>query len=636
MKKIKKGIVLLVVLVAVFVPLYQVFAATTESGSVSEDLIDTSDNLLGIASQFHIFAETATLNAHTEGNLAVDDLTGNSNFGTNGIANSTQKDLYYIKTISTINGGSFVSGNNTKAVLGSSITVTNNANQVFANGAILGNIPLADVYTDTVDTYLNIDNTLADLATTSASLATVATSDGVVENFTDMNKRTIDLSNAIATNGVITINLTADELAQSTPIYFTVIRSTAGYTVVINATDTTTVNSHIYMEIDGQNVSNGEVSDYSNNVVLWNFGTTSNTININAVFVGSLLAPNANLSIGQNLNGNIVAKNVVINAESHRWDLQPTTMQITPPTENSSTENSSTSSSSTSASSSTSDSSSSTSDSTTSSSTTDSSSSTSDSTMSSSTTDSSSSTSDSTTGSSTNDSSSSTSDSTTSSSTADSSSSTSDSTTSSSTADSSSSTTDSTTSSSTTDSSSSTTDSTTSSSTTDSSSSTTDSTTSSSTTDSSATTDSTTSSTTPNSGTLGSSSTTDSTSSTTDSTTSSSTTDSSSSTTGSTTSSTTPNSGTLGSSSTTDGSSSTTNSTTSDSSTSGSSTTDSTTNSSMNSTNSSTSTSNTPTETSSANTSSGLPQLSDVSSWSLIALGGALIGAAIYLFKLKK
>ncbi|MHC5372824.1 hypothetical protein ACYSNU_03395 [Enterococcus sp. LJL120] len=136
MKKIKKGFILVVALAAVLVPLYHVFAATAETGTVTDDLTDTSDNLLGIASQFHIFAENASLNAHTEGNLAVDNLTGSANFGTNGIANSGKLDLYYIENISAINGGSFVSGNNTKVVLGSSITVTNNANQVFANGSM--------------------------------------------------------------------------------------------------------------------------------------------------------------------------------------------------------------------------------------------------------------------------------------------------------------------------------------------------------------------------------------------------------------------------------------------------------------------------------------------------------------------
>ena len=52
-------------------------------GHVSDDFTDVSKNNLGYASKFHIFVNEATLNAHTNGNIAAKTLFGNVNFGTN-------------------------------------------------------------------------------------------------------------------------------------------------------------------------------------------------------------------------------------------------------------------------------------------------------------------------------------------------------------------------------------------------------------------------------------------------------------------------------------------------------------------------------------------------------------------------
>lgn len=83
---------------------------------------------------------------------------------------------------------------------------------------------------------------------------------------------------------------------------------------------------------DGTERNNQETEDFGDNHLLWNFydSTASDkqyggTINVNAPFQGSVLAPSATVVANQNLDGNIIADKVIVNAETHRWDLQDNT-----------------------------------------------------------------------------------------------------------------------------------------------------------------------------------------------------------------------------------------------------------------------------------------------------------------------
>lgn len=76
----------------------QVIAETflpQDPGSVYDDL--TGDyGILGIASQFHVFAkEKTTINAHTEGNVATGVLSATNNFGTSISTGDLNKEINY-------------------------------------------------------------------------------------------------------------------------------------------------------------------------------------------------------------------------------------------------------------------------------------------------------------------------------------------------------------------------------------------------------------------------------------------------------------------------------------------------------------------------------------------------------------
>lgn len=66
------------------------------------------NNPLDIASVFHIFAEKADLNTHTNGNLAVQNLVDQVNFGTNVHEWLVKQDVSYIQQVTSIAASSFV------------------------------------------------------------------------------------------------------------------------------------------------------------------------------------------------------------------------------------------------------------------------------------------------------------------------------------------------------------------------------------------------------------------------------------------------------------------------------------------------------------------------------------------------
>ena len=79
-----------------------------------------------------------------------------------------------------------------------------------------------------------------------------------------------------------------------------------------------------YDDEKGNHVNPGESHDHPNHV-LWNFGESAAHINIGSGhFMGSLLAPNAHVTAGVNVDGNIIANIVDIRGgESHKWDIHP-------------------------------------------------------------------------------------------------------------------------------------------------------------------------------------------------------------------------------------------------------------------------------------------------------------------------
>jgi len=316
-------------------------ATVQDGGSVYDDFPDL-DNLLGVSSVFHIFAREAELNAHTNGNLAVQNLTGNVNFGTNIVEELLDKDISYIQNFTKLANSSFVSSGATrdnKVIFGEGLNVDiSNPNRPTVNGVYIDHLVANEVYQDkNGQTYIDFDAEFAKLKATNEALANKKSEASYSNSdFTDQNNRVIDVSDMTPNaNNQIVINLTPEVLQSNTPLYIKGLSPDADGTTVIFNVDTGgqddyTINSQIKLTYsDGVDRDNQETEHFGDNHLLWNFydSTASNkqyggTITVDAPFQGSLLAPSATIVANKNVDGNIIADKVIVNAETHRWDLQ--------------------------------------------------------------------------------------------------------------------------------------------------------------------------------------------------------------------------------------------------------------------------------------------------------------------------
>ncbi|CAM3124319.1 collagen-binding domain-containing protein [Lactiplantibacillus plajomi] len=316
-------------------------SAVKDGGNVEDDYPDLH-NLLGISSQFHIFAREAELNAHTNGNVAVETLIGNVNFGTNITEELLDKDISYIQNITNIANSSFVSKGNkrvNKVIFGKDIEIdVSNPNRPKVNGEYIDHLLAEEVYQDkNGNVYIDFDKEFAKLEKLSGSLSAINPHVNYNNSdFEDMNNRVIDVTDLEPDeDGHIIINLSADVLANSTPLTIKGLSADKdGHTVIINVDTEGNQDYHVNSQIkviydDGTERNNKETEDFGDNHLLWNFydSTASDklatgTISVDRPFQGSVLAPKAEIVANQNLDGNIIADKVVVNAETHRWDLQ--------------------------------------------------------------------------------------------------------------------------------------------------------------------------------------------------------------------------------------------------------------------------------------------------------------------------
>ncbi len=315
--------------------------AVADGGNVTDDYPDLH-NMLGVSSQFHIFAREAELHAHTNGNVAVQNLVGNVNFGTNIIEELLDKDISYIQNISNIAGSSFVSAGETrsnKVIFGENIEIDiSNPNRPMVNGVYIDHLLASEVYQDKDgNVYIDFDKEFAKLEQLSASLSEAsANATYTSDSFEDMNQRVIDVTDMQPdADGHIVINLSADVLNTSTPLTIKGLSADAdGNTVIINVDTAGATNYQVNSQIkiiydDGTERNNKETEDFGDNHLLWNFydSTASDklatgVISVDRPFQGSILAPAAEIDANQNIDGNIIANKVNVKAETHRWDLQ--------------------------------------------------------------------------------------------------------------------------------------------------------------------------------------------------------------------------------------------------------------------------------------------------------------------------
>ncbi|WP_260441723.1 collagen-binding domain-containing protein [Enterococcus hirae] len=291
-----------------------------DSGSIYDDL--TGDyGILGIASQFHIFAkEKTTINAHTNGNVATKELDANNNFGTDIITGDLQLEINYVQATDSLIGSSFTSGNSNrvnKFVVGSSISTGIENDRAVVNGSRIDHLSASELYQDRPgNTYIDFDTEFAKLEGASESLMSITPAKTYLSSdFPDMNNRTIDVT-GMGSSDVVIINVDASVLSMNTPLNIVNSENKILVMNVINAPTDFTIQSQIHYN----NRANHETEDFSDANISWNFPSNVTNLAINAPFQGTIIAPRADVTANQNMDGTIIGKNVTLNAATNRWD----------------------------------------------------------------------------------------------------------------------------------------------------------------------------------------------------------------------------------------------------------------------------------------------------------------------------
>ncbi|MCH1975912.1 choice-of-anchor A family protein [Enterococcus hirae] len=314
------GVMLLFLNLFVALPVIAETYTPQDSGSIYDDL--TGDyGILGIASQFHIFAkEKTTINAHTNGNVATKELDANNNFGTDIITGDLQLEINYVQATDFLIGSSFTSGDSNrvnKFVVGSSISTGIENDRAVVNGSRIDHLSASELYQDRPgNTYIDFDTEFAKLEGASESLMSITPAKTYLSSdFPDMNNRTIDVT-GMGSSDVVIINVDASVLSMNTPLNIVNSENKILVMNVINAPADFKIQSQIHYN----NRANHETEDFSDANISWNFPSNVTNLAINAPFQGTIIAPRADVTANQNMDGTIIGKNVTLNAATNRWD----------------------------------------------------------------------------------------------------------------------------------------------------------------------------------------------------------------------------------------------------------------------------------------------------------------------------
>ena len=276
---------------------------------------------LGIASQFHVFSkEKTTINAHTNGNVATKELDANNNFGTDIISGDLQLEINYVQVTDSLIGSSLTSGNDNrvnKFVVGETVATGSENDKAIINGSRIDHLTLEEFYQDRPgQTYIDFASEFAQLVSSSDLLMSMPpTQTFTSADFPDMNNRTIVLTGNDDSNFILA-NVDASVLQGNTPLNISNPENKVVVLNVINAPADFSVQSQIHY--NGRN--NQETEDFSDANLSWNFGSALPNLTIAAPFQGTIIAPNTDITVNQNMDGTIIGNNVVLNASTNRWD----------------------------------------------------------------------------------------------------------------------------------------------------------------------------------------------------------------------------------------------------------------------------------------------------------------------------
>lgn len=304
---------------------------------------------LDLASIFGTFSNHLKINADYRGNLATGDYQGGSGFGTQDRINGnlTTGDVDYIQKISgQIGSNAFSDPVYNRIVFGNGVNAEiGRDGNLYINGNRMDHVHIgynADAFKDKAGSnYIDFEQIFNILRGNAQRLSQHdSDTEGVLQGYIGTNANPsnadylIDVSGASPDDNRIYVNVPYEYLtgARNTRIVG-LTESNFGPVVVINVTDipegqTIQINRHLQLQYeDWKSKYGGNWYNSSNvwlgepNHLLWNFGTTSSTIEFQSPFAGSVLAPNAHVITDADFAGNIAADTIETKGTYRRWDL---------------------------------------------------------------------------------------------------------------------------------------------------------------------------------------------------------------------------------------------------------------------------------------------------------------------------
>lgn len=287
----------------------------------TDETVDLLGGDLGEAANFGLVGfDSIRLNAHTNGNIATEHAYIGAAFGnhTNGV------DEPEVSYMDKVDGNINVSlPADSKIVFGQSNTIgqTDNGNSWTVNGNKLemqtgGSLPKSERVLKDSKTVKYLDLEAMEKSMTSLSTKWSKTPEAnATHDFSDMNKRHID-----ANGDVAHINIDAKEL-QGNRVTATLGEKTR---LVVNV-DAEGADNITLPQLDVDGINHAEYAHWTDKGVIYNLtdskakdGQYHGNVGTAGASSSVILAPEANVDASQNVEGQIIAKNVTIGGEFHR------------------------------------------------------------------------------------------------------------------------------------------------------------------------------------------------------------------------------------------------------------------------------------------------------------------------------
>lgn len=287
----------------------------------SDETVNLLGGDLGEAANFGLVGfDSIHLNAHTNSNIATEHAYIGAAFGNHANGVDEPEVSYMDKVDGNINVSLPA---DSKIVFGQSNTIgqTDNGNSWTLNGNKLemqtgGSLPKSERVLKDSKTVKYLDLKAMEKSMTSLSAKWSKTPEAnATHDFSDMNKRHID-----ANGDVAHVNIDAKEL-QGNRVTATLGEKTR---LIVNV-DAEGADNVTLPQLDVDGISHAEYADWTDRCVIYNLtdskakdGQYHGNVGTAGATSSVILAPEANVDASQNVEGQIIARNVTIGGEFHR------------------------------------------------------------------------------------------------------------------------------------------------------------------------------------------------------------------------------------------------------------------------------------------------------------------------------